>query len=256
VEELTSKTQEFLGSPQADPQQSTKSESSSGGIFKNVKKALASRTKSQAPPEGLSSSKNIPKSKSSSSGLSQAEEAEGHGSQGRRSVVAPRRQGGTGKSDSGRGSLGTGSTGRCSVTSSTGRGSSPVSSTSSPDLTTRLTSHQSESDTSSLNSVECGPEQHSQVRLSPKKRASLPAFSQPSHLSLDPHCQEVVSGSVTMVTLEGNVVAGQLSKLQVYTSIYRRDLQAEGGQARAAAAERGRPEGGQEVERKRAAATE
>merc|ERR1712130_677140 len=107
--------------------------------------------------------------------------------------------------------------GRCSVTSSTGRGSSPVSSTSSPDLTNRLTSHQSESDTSSLNSVECGPEQ-TQVRLSPKKRASLPAFSQPTvgshHLSLDPHCQEVVSGAVTMVTLEGNVVAGQLSKLQ------------------------------------------
>ena len=69
-----------------------------------------------------------------------------------------------------------------------------------------------------------------------------------------------------MVTLEGNVVAGQLSKLQVYTSIYSRqyvgkfvrqspgrlppagrDLQAEGGQARAAAAERGRPERGQEV---------
>merc|ERR1711872_794598 len=129
--------------------------------------------------------------------------------------VAPRRAG-TGKSDSGRGSLGTGSTGRCSVTSSTGRGSSPVSSTSSPDLTNRLTSHQSESDTSSLNSMECGPEQ-AQVRLSPKKRASLPAFNQPNmahHMSLDPSCQEVVSGSVTMVTLEGNVVAGQLSKLQ------------------------------------------
>jgi len=31
---------------------------------------------------------------------------------------------------------------------------------------------------------------------------------------LDPACQEVVSGSVTMVTLEGNAVAGQLSKLQ------------------------------------------
>jgi len=123
---------------------------------------------------------------------------------------------GTGKSDSGRGSVGTGSTGRCSVTSSTGRGSSPVSSTSSPDLTNRLTSHQSESDTSSLNSMECGPEQ-AQVRLSPKKRASLPAFNQPNmahHMSLDPSCQEVVSGSVTMVTLEGNVVAGQLSKLQ------------------------------------------
>merc|ERR1719361_2029666 len=37
---------------------------------------------------------------------------------------------------------------------------------------------------------------------------------QQHHLSLDPHCQEVVSGAVTMVTLEGNVVAGQLSKLQ------------------------------------------
>merc|ERR1719445_2888770 len=183
VEELTFKTQEFLGSPQPEGQTS-KSESSSGGIFKNVKKALASRTKSQAPVDGLSGSKAIPKSKSSSSGLGQ-DEQEGQGSQGRRSVVAPRRAG-TGKSDSGRGSLGTGSTGRCSVTSSTGRGSSPVSSTSSPDLTNRLTSHQSESDTSSLNSVECGPEQ----------------------------TQEVVSGAVTMVTLEGNVVAGQLSKLQ------------------------------------------
>merc|ERR1719445_1224660 len=220
VEELTFKTQEFLGSPQPEGQTS-KSESSSGGIFKNVKKALASRTKSQAPVDGLSGSKAIPKSKSSSSGLGQ-DEQEGQGSQGRRSVVAPRRAG-TGKSDSGRGSLGTGSTGRCSVTSSTGRGSSPVSSTSSPDLTnTRLPSHQSESDTSSLNSMECGPDQ-TQVRLSPKKRASLPAFSQPNmshqqqqhhHMSLDPSCQEIVSGNVTMVTLEGNVVAGQLSKLQ------------------------------------------
>ena len=66
--------------------------------------------------------------------------------------------------------------------------------------------------------MECGPEQ-TQVRLSPKKRASLPAFSQPNmsqqhHMSLDPSCQEIVSGNVTMVTLEGNVVAGQLSKLQ------------------------------------------
>lgn len=223
VEELTTKTQDFLGNPNSENSQTTKTESGSGGIFKNVKKALASRTRSQVPPEGLNSTnKVIPKSKSSSSGLSQTEEDSGQGSQGRRSVVAPRRTtgppGGPGKSDSGRGSLGTGSTGRCSVTSSTGRGSSPVSSTSSPDLTNRLPSHQSESDTSSLNSVECGPEQQAQVRLSPKKRASLPAFSQPNmsghHLSLDPHCQEVVSGAVTMVTLEGNVVAGQLSKLQ------------------------------------------
>ena len=217
VEELTSKTQDFLGSPQTELQPNSKTETQSGGIFKNVKKALASRTKSQAPIDGFSGAKNIPKSKSSSSGLSHPEEegSSNTGSQGRRSLVAPRRVG-TGKSDSGRGSVGTGSTGRCSVTSSTGRGSSPVSSTSSPDLTNRLTSQQSESDTSSLNSMECGPEQ-TQVRLSPKKRASLPAFNQPNmahHMSLDPSCQEVVSGSVTMVTLEGNVVAGQLSKLQ------------------------------------------
>ena len=138
------------------------------------------------------------KSKSSSSGLSnQEEEASNTGSHGRRSLVAPCRVG-TGKSDNGRGSVGTGSSGRCSVTSSTGRGSSPVSSTASLDLTNRLTSHQLESDTSSLNSMECGPEQ-TQGRLSPKKRASLPAFNQPKmahHMSLDPSCQEVVSGSV------------------------------------------------------------
>ena len=219
VAELTSKTHDFLGQQQAEVQPS---KSESGGIFKNVKKALASRTKSQAPVDGLGANKSIPKSKSSTSGLAGGPEEEMSGSQGRRSLVSSSRKGGVvggGKSDSGRGSVGTGSTGRCSVTSSTGRGSSPVSSTSSPDLTnTRLASHQSESDTSSLNSMECGPEQ-TQVRLSPKKRASLPAFSQPNmshqhHMSLDPSCQEIVSGNVTMVTLEGNVVAGQLSKLQ------------------------------------------
>ena len=225
VTELTSKTHDFLGQPQMEVQPS---KSESGGIFKNVKKALASRTKSQAPVDGVGSSKSIPKSKSSSGGLSGGLEEEMSGSQGRRSLVSSSRKtgpgaGGGGKSDSGRGSVGTGSTGRCSVTSSTGRGSSPVSSSSSPDLTnTRLPSHQSESDTSSLNSMECGPDQ-TQVRLSPKKRASLPAFSQPNmshqqqqhhHMSLDPSCQEIVSGNVTMVTLEGNVVAGQLSKLQ------------------------------------------
>ena len=216
VEELTSKTQDFLGNPQPELQANIMNESQLGGIFKNVKKALASRTKSQAHIDGFSRTKNIPKSKSSCSGLSiQEEEASNMGSHVRRSLVAPCRVGPV-KSDSGRGNVGTGSTVRCSVTSSTGRGSSPVSSTSSPDLMNRLPSHQSESDTSSLNSMEFGPEQ-TQVRLSPKKRASLPAFNQPNmahHMSLDPSCQEVVSGSVTMVTLEGNVVAGQLSKLQ------------------------------------------
>lgn len=185
VEELTGKTAEFLGSagPGSAAEQSNSKSESSGGIFRNVKKALAGRTRSQAvaaPQPDLakqSSSNVIPKSKSSSSGLGGGgdEEGGGAGSQGRRSIVgggAGRR--GTHKSDSGRGSVGTGSTGRCSVSSSTGRGSSPVSSTSSPDLTNRLQNHQpgTESDTSSLNSMDCGPEQ-AQVRLSPK--AELPA---------------------------------------------------------------------------------
>merc|ERR1719471_2502088 len=55
VEELTSKTQDFLGNPQPEVQ-AAKSES--GGISKNVKKALASRTKSQAPVDGLGGNKN------------------------------------------------------------------------------------------------------------------------------------------------------------------------------------------------------
>ena len=53
-EELTSKTQDFLGNPQPEVQANSKNESQSGGIFKNVKKALASRTNSQAPIDGFS----------------------------------------------------------------------------------------------------------------------------------------------------------------------------------------------------------
>ena len=100
-------------------QANSKNESQSGGIFKNLKKALTSRTKSQAPIDGFSGTKNTPKSKSSSSGLSNKEEevASNTDSHGRRGLVAPRRVG-TGKSDSGRGSVRKGSTGRCSVTTS------------------------------------------------------------------------------------------------------------------------------------------
>jgi len=92
----------------------------------------------------------------------------------------------------------------------------PVSS--SPDLTARLggsvagggTIH-SESDTSSLNSMEYD---QSINRISPKKRASMSGIESGRGVALDPACQEVVSGAVTMVTLEGNAVAGQLTKLQ------------------------------------------
>jgi len=217
VDELTSKTGEFLGTPTVTLKQS---DASSGNIFKNVKKALASRTKSQAPLEMSSvnaAPKMIPKSKSSSSSLSSQTNNGIIPEDGPRMLMAPGKRGTAGKSDSGRGSVGTGSTGRGSVGSSN-RGSSPVSSSSSPDLPTRVPTlgTMSESDTSSLNSMELENPQHGNVRISPKKRASLPAFSQPTdgRMVLDPYCQEVVSGPVTMVTLEGNAVAGQLTKLQ------------------------------------------
>jgi len=41
-----------------------------------------------------------------------------------------------------------------------------------------------------------------------------PVEGQNPGLTLDPRCQEVVSGHVTMVTVEGGVVAGQLDRLQ------------------------------------------
>lgn len=269
VEELTTKTSEFLGISPADGSGGLKTghdkggsaegDSGAGGLFKTVKKAFASRTRSQAPLDLSSSSvaggplKAIPKSKSSSSGLagSLPEAAEdlaaagGSGSSRRTGgggsgllLAAPNRRGAAGKSDSGRGSVGTGS-----VTSSTGRGSSPISSSSSPDLTARSGGGiaggghnlHSESDTSSLNSMEYEQQQHhhhhpataaatSAARISPKKRSSLAGLeglggggrgsSGGVGVSLDPACQEVVSGPVTMVTLEGNAVAGQLTRLQ------------------------------------------
>jgi RAP1 GTPase activating protein 1 len=262
VEELTTKTSEFLGISPPDGAGGSKipgekggdgGDSGAGGLFKTVKKAFASRTRSQAPLDiSLGGSaggplKAIPKSKSSSSGLSGslpegAEDigagASSSGGSSRRTgggsllLAAPSRRGAAGKSDSGRGSVGTGS-----VTSSTGRGSSPISSSSSPDLTARgvgggagghPTLH-SESDTSSLNSMEYDQQQqtHSSAtttsRISPKKRSSLAGLesmggggrgSGGGGVSLDPACQEVVSGPVTMVTLEGNAVAGQLTRLQ------------------------------------------
>lgn len=68
--------------------------------------------------------------------------------------------------------------------------------------------HHSESDTSSLNSMELQGQEHAQLRLSPKKRASLPAFNQPGHgqdprhasggsnnnmsMGLDPSCQVIL----------------------------------------------------------------
>merc|ERR550519_2494577 len=206
VDELTSKTGEFLGtSASATAKVERGDAASSGNIFKNVKKALASRTKSQAPLDAVNHPaaavpKMIPKSKSSQSSLSLAQQTAGTnnhlgGGQEPDHQADPRsrmllvsggsgKRGTAGKSDSGRGSVGTGSTGRGSVGSSN-RGSSPVSSSSSPDLPTRVPAlgTMSESDTSSLNSMDLEPQVGQGVRISPKKRASLPAFSQPAALS-------------------------------------------------------------------------
>ena len=52
--------------------------------------------------------------------------------------------------------------------------------------------------------------QHQQII----NHSCLPHAQRARHSITDPWRQEIVSGSVTMVTLEGNVVAGQLSKLQ------------------------------------------
>ena len=43
AEELTSKTQDFLGNPQPEVQANSKNESQSGGIFKNAKKEQRAR---------------------------------------------------------------------------------------------------------------------------------------------------------------------------------------------------------------------
>merc|ERR1719233_1898994 len=218
VEELTSKTSDFLDIPPTENCAKPEKSEESGGIFKSVKKAFASRTKSTLPDSSSTSTssnnKSIPKSKSSSSGFSEHNGDDSNASgvassntSSKRGILSAnvRR---SGKSDSGRGSVGTGS-----VTSSTGRGSSPISSSSSPDLTARLgqasTIH-SESDTSSLNSMEY--DQSS--RISPRKRTSMSGLENSRGVTLDPACQEVVSGAVTMVTLEGNAVATQLTKLQ------------------------------------------
>ena len=89
-----------------------------------------------------------------------------------RMLIVTRKRGTAGKSDSERGSVGTGSAGR-------GR---------------YLAGH------------------HVRVRylvIPPKKRVSLPSFSQltDGRMVLDPYFKEVVSGPVTMVTLEGNLAA-------------------------------------------------
>ena len=76
------KTQEFLGNPGCQERENGGGQGKdgggreAGGIFRNVKKAQASRTKSQAPPEDLSrrARKVIPKSKSRSLGLSWGKE--------------------------------------------------------------------------------------------------------------------------------------------------------------------------------------
>ena len=84
------------------------------------------------------------------------------------------------------------------------------------------------SEGSILYSMDCGSaatsmtsdqEHCQQLQVQPKKRASLPVFpgGQTGGRGLELGVVgEVVSGSVTMVTLEGNVtvVAGQLTKLQ------------------------------------------
>eukprot|EP00095_Tigriopus_kingsejongensis_P011552 maker-scaffold33_size549341-snap-gene-4.30 protein:Tk11552 transcript:maker-scaffold33_size549341-snap-gene-4.30-mRNA-1 annotation:"hypothetical protein TcasGA2_TC006305" len=52
---------------------------------------------------------------------------------------------------------------------------------------------------------------------------SMHAPDTPTNYEIDPNCQSVVSGPVTMITLEGDAVAGQLEKLQDEISKLRMD---------------------------------
>ncbi|TRY67738.1 hypothetical protein TCAL_06421 [Tigriopus californicus] len=52
---------------------------------------------------------------------------------------------------------------------------------------------------------------------------SMHAPDTPTNYEIDPNCQSVVSGPVTMITLEGDAVAGQLEKLQEEISKLRMD---------------------------------
>ena len=113
------------------------------------------------------------------------------------------------KSDSGRGSVGTGSTGR----------DSPISS---PDMPkSGKAKNMSESDDSSLNSMEMDHHHHHSYHhrgriFKQQRRPSVPNLTSttptttlaPGGIAFDPECQNVISGAVTTVTVEGNNSSG------------------------------------------------
>lgn len=269
-EELAEKTLEFTKGNTAVLPDNVKhdSERRPSRILDTVKKALAGRTRSShgltaGSTDNLSNAgtPKIVKSKSSSSNLSSNQglssssstlqgsssndsstrllpsktfSNSSNSSGGRRGITAN-------KSDSGRGSVGTGST---------GRGSSPTTGSpiSSPDMPNRGVGNGdrtagpplSESDDSSLNSMEMGMDHHhhhphgpTMLEIGPGvrrnihgnnsayhqlKRTSVPNLGSTSGFSLapgiqyDPDCQNVISGSVTTVTLEGGPPANQVDR--------------------------------------------
>eukprot|EP00094_Tigriopus_californicus_P006667 TCALIF_06419-PA protein Name:"Similar to RAP1GAP Rap1 GTPase-activating protein 1 (Homo sapiens)" AED:0.07 eAED:0.08 QI:0/0/0/0.33/1/1/3/0/889 len=245
-EELAVKTQDFIG---VEPVEiiKTDGERRPSRIFDTVKKAFGSRgVKVQgAPTESANASlPKMTKSKSSTSNLSQQYSTSTL--QSTNSMIGVNepskflpnktfntsgRRGFGGKSDSGRGSVGTGST---------GRGSSPTTGSpiSSPDMPNRVPSSDggptlSESDDSSLNSMEMDQHEHHRLQHTqsqgtssafinrPLKRVSVPnlgssGYGLPSHhgIQFDPDCQNIVSGPITTVTLDGGPPLSQLDRFQ------------------------------------------
>ena len=278
-EELAEKTNEFIKGNVMPEAVKIDTERRPSRILDTVKKALAGRTKSNHAHGSVDNLSNhtpkMVKSKSSNStlassslhtsssssstlqGVSETSSATGISNSVSTSRLMPSKPFGSAsnassmgrratitgnKSDSGRGSVGTGSTGRGS-SPNTG---SPISS---PDMPNRVPGNGtpvapplSESDDSSLNSMEMGsdmshlrhhnhgtatleingrPTNAASRRLPTHpnylmKRTSVPnlgtSFSLAPGIPCDPECQNVISGAVTTVTLEGTPPPSQLDK--------------------------------------------
>eukprot|EP00095_Tigriopus_kingsejongensis_P011541 maker-scaffold33_size549341-snap-gene-3.3 protein:Tk11541 transcript:maker-scaffold33_size549341-snap-gene-3.3-mRNA-1 annotation:"hypothetical protein TcasGA2_TC006305" len=243
-EELAVKTQEFIGLEQVEVVKPDGDRRPSR-IFDTVKKAFGSRG-GKIPGivhansmDGGSIQPKMSKSKSSMSNLSQQSSTSTLQSTTSTNLTSmneppkllPSKTFNTssgqrsfgGKSDSGRGSVGTGST---------GRGSSPTTGSpiSSPDMPNRVSSSNggptlSESDDSSLNSMEMDQGEHclhhhgSQTSR-PLKRVSVPNIGPSSYtltsqgIQFDPGCQNIISGPVTTVTLDGGPPLSQIDRFQ------------------------------------------
>ena len=247
TEQLSQLTTEYLNGEVTN--KAEKSEfSSQNGILNSVKKALISRTKSYAPqPKMKKSSRSLLSSQALTENIRVLSNNENDciscNSEFSMGMAEPETELGNhscsqAKFDSGRGS--DGSTGSHGDPDSPGRSSSlssQIYSASSPDR--QQTALLDTSDDSSINSLEIdtlgyimkpniktyndnnnnnqninNQNNKCHIQITGNPQPNQPEVKSNNQLLLDPRCQEVVSGHVTMVTVEGGAVASQLEKLQ------------------------------------------